>query len=83
MKMEGDIFKYVIYMKFFSRGFTLVELMVVIAIIWILTTALYPFLTGYLNRARDFAIKTAMIRLQIIKLMRDSMSQYQPVIALI
>lgn len=31
--MEGDIFKYVIYMKFFSRGFTLVELMVVIAII--------------------------------------------------
>ena len=64
MKMEGDIFKYVIYMKFFSRGFTLVELMVVIAIIWILTTALYPFHTGYLNRARDFAIKTAMIRLR-------------------
>ncbi len=36
-------------------GFTLVELMIVIAIIWLLTGALYPQMTGYLARGRDTA----------------------------
>jgi general secretion pathway protein G len=35
------------------KGFTLMELMIVIAIIGILSASLYPSLTGYLSRARD------------------------------
>jgi prepilin-type N-terminal cleavage/methylation domain-containing protein len=46
-----------------KKGFTLVELMIVIAIIGVLTASLYPSLTGYIQSARD---STARINIQKI-----------------
>ena len=42
-------------MKLTTHGFTLIELMIVIAIIGVLATALFPSVTNYIERGRDAA----------------------------
>lgn len=42
-------------LKINTRAFTLVELMIVIAIIGVLAAALFPMMRGYLEKSRDTA----------------------------
>ena len=55
-----------------KKGFTLIELMIVLAIIGILAAGLYPSITGYLARGRDSVkvtdikqINTALVLYQV------------------
>lgn len=48
-------------MKLTTRGFTLVEMMIVTAIIAILAVSLYPSLSLYIERSRD-AARTSNIK---------------------
>lgn len=55
-----------------KKGFTLVELMIIIAIMGILVAGLYPSLTSYLARGRDSTrvteikqLNTAMVLFQV------------------
>jgi prepilin-type N-terminal cleavage/methylation domain-containing protein len=51
-------------MVFFTqKGFTLVEIMIVIAIIGVLAAALFPSLTSYISRAQDTRIRVKMLRI--------------------
>ena len=54
--------------RFLLKGFTLVEIMIVLALIGIIAAALFPTITSYINRGRDVTrisdIKTLSARFQ-------------------
>lgn len=43
-----------------QSGFTLIELMIVIAIIWLLAASLYPSLTNYIARSKTVAVQSSV-----------------------
>lgn len=47
----------------FRKGFTIIELMIVIAIIGVLAAAFYPSLTMYLSRAEDTRVRLRVARI--------------------
>lgn len=70
--------KYFLYFYFFSmkkfssrKGFTLVELLIVITVIGILATVLFPQLTGFIGGARDSA------RVGALRNIATALAQYQ------
>lgn len=50
---------------FMVRGFTLIELMVVVAIVGIIASIAYPSYVGYMNQARRADAMTTLIQLQL------------------
>ena len=50
--------RYLAYGVHQPKGFSLIEVMIVVAIIGILTTMAYPSLEGYLQRAKQSEVKT-------------------------
>jgi type IV pilus assembly protein PilA len=57
-----------------KKAFTLVELMIVIAIIGILAVALFPSMSTYMQRARESAAQSDIrtLRLATLKLYADT-----------
>ena len=50
--------RYLAYGAHQPKGFSLIEVMIVVAIIGILATLAYPSLEGYLQRAKQSEVKT-------------------------
>lgn len=46
-----------------QKAFTLVEIMIVIAIIGVLAAALFPSLTGHISRANDTRVRVKLLRI--------------------